>query len=118
MAVGFSKKTITPNIRIRSTRNRSISDITSPLSSVPEPGRLFKHVGRQNNPGRVQFLGELRPDARGCEGSQRPTFGGNSLLLKYETVLHADDVIFHAGDLADVGEPPCSVCETRDLENE
>ena len=42
----------------------------------------------------------------------------DSLLLENENILHADHVVFHAGDLGQMSHAPGSVVEARNLDDQ
>src|SRR5262249_28820916 len=67
------------------------------------------------NSGSSEFLCELRADAGRGERTDRASVRRNSLLFEDEHVLHADHVIFHAGNFGDVSQTPSSVTETCNL---
>src|ERR1019366_1281858 len=96
--------------------NKSTGDIS--LSLSPEVDRLLEEVRRQRNAGGLEFIGKLRPDAGGCEGPEGAPVRSNALLLEHEHILHADDVVFHPGNLGNMRNTPGAIVETRHLHDD
>src|SRR5579872_3657588 len=81
-------------------------------------GDVLKRVGRQCYTRDLKAVEKARPDARGTEGSQNLSGGSDALLLEDENLLHADDVLFHAGDLGDAGDLAGAIALAGNLDDD
>src|SRR5947209_7121181 len=84
-------------MKIRTT----MSGIGRQLSGLVHFGFGFEKVGRQCDAGNRQTVEETRTDARRSERADNFAVRPDALLLEREYVLHADDVLFHAGHFRD-----------------
>src|SRR5512139_2054198 len=78
---------------------------------------LAEHRRRHVDAGEFQLVGELGPDARRLEMSEHLALVGEARLAEHEDVLHGDDVLLHADDLAHRDHAARAVGETRDLDD-
>src|SRR5438067_4460690 len=84
-------------------------------SSLSDFQAVVSEAHRQHRAGGGQLIRTLRHDAGGVESPTHLASRTDSLLLKEEDVLHADDVGEGAGQLRDVRDTARSVAHTRSL---
>src|ERR1700693_2592100 len=101
--VGRRKKTNTAKHTIRSSKNNSI-DITDLLAL--DAHRVFKHRPRNRDTRRFELFGKFGPDSGRSKRAQHPAIRRHSLLFENENILHANHVVFHAGDLGKMSHAP------------
>src|SRR5712692_1000360 len=114
VAVGRRKYSITRKLTIRSRMNKSIvmKNICSDTHGVLE------HGCRNRNARRFQLLGKFGTDSGRSKCSQHPAIRSHSLLFENENILHADYIVFHAGNLGHMGYAPRAIVEARDLDHQ
>src|SRR5258707_6380690 len=83
-----AKKTSTNSINISSPSPFSVHFL-----------HALKHAGGQYNARDTKLLEEFGTYAAGLEDAGHSSIGPNSFLLEAEDLVHADDVLFHAGNL-------------------
>src|SRR4030042_236824 len=85
-------------------------------TSICSPSGGAEYVLRELDAGNDEFLGELRPDARGMEIPDYPTLAVDAALLKAVDVLHRHHLTLHAGYLRDGDDLACPVRHAGDLD--
>src|SRR5260370_18749919 len=77
-------------------------NISSPSPFSVHFLHALKHAAGQYNARNSKLFEEFGTDATGLEYTGHSSIGADSLLLEAEDLVHADDVLFHAGDLSNV----------------
>src|ERR1019366_6134521 len=96
------------------TNTRTVSATSALLNFL----RNVQQAGRQRNPGILQLLGELGHDSGGIEPAQDVSLRPQTVLLKQEDILQADDVAVGAGHFGHVGDAAGAVAHARDLHDD
>src|ERR1035437_4558150 len=78
----------------------------------------FEDAGRQNDTRDAELLEEPGTNPAGRENSNHLAVWPDALLVEGEDLLHADDVLFHAGDLRDACNFARTVAHTGSLHHD
>ena len=79
---------------------------------------MLEERGWEIDPGDFEFFGELGTNSGGRKATQYAATRRDAPLLKQEDILHAHDVLIHAGDFCKVRDTPRSVAHARDLNDD
>src|SRR6266478_8559332 len=74
-------------------------NISSPSPFSVHFLHALKHAGGQYNARDTKLFEEFGTNAAGLEDTSHSSIGADSLFLETEDLVHADDVLFHTGNL-------------------
>src|SRR5437764_5935489 len=89
----------------RENQQQNKNEYHHACASVPELDSLFEEASRKRNARRGKLVGKLGPNTGRRKCSQSMSVWTDALLIEDEDILHADNVVFHSGNLADVSDP-------------
>src|SRR5437868_12101292 len=73
---------------------------------------MLKPLRRHVNSRGLQFVCKFGANSCPRESTDHATVGGDALLLEQEDVLHADNVLFHARDFAEMRNSAAAIAHT------